>query len=57
MAKIYVGTYAEEITTDCYKIPDYLQFYIDWEKMGRDMAHESRGYVEHEGELWLFEGR
>ena len=49
--------YAEEITKDCHKIPDYLQFYIDWEKMGRDMSHNSSGYVEYEGELWLFEGR
>ena len=49
--------YAEEITNDCNKIPDYLQFYIDWEKMGRDMSYESCGYVEYEGELWLFEGR
>lgn len=51
------AAYAEEITTDCYEIPDHLQFYIDWEKMGRDMACNSSGYVEHEGELWLFEGR
>lgn len=49
--------YAEEITKSCYKIPGYLQFYIDWEKMGRDMSYESAGYVEYDGELWLFEGR
>lgn len=51
------ATYAEEITNSCHKVPDHLQFYIDWEKMGRDMSHESAGYVEYEGELWLFEGR
>lgn len=49
--------YAEEITTDCHIIPDYLVWYIDWEKMGRDMSHESSGYVEYDGELWLFENR
>lgn len=49
--------YAEEITNDCNRVPDYLQSYIDWEKMGRDMSYESSGYVEYEGELWLFEGR
>lgn len=51
------AAYAEEITNDCNRVPDYLQSYIDWEKMGRDMSYESYGYVEFEGELWLFEGR
>ncbi len=51
------AAYAEEITTECSKIPEHLQFYVDWEKMGRDMSHNSSGYVEYGGELWLFEGR
>ena len=39
----YLGTYdsaadyAEEITRECSDIPEYLDFYIDWEKMARDM--------------------
>lgn len=48
--------YAEEITRDCHEIPDHLEYYIDWEKMGRDMQIESSGYVEYNGEIWLFEG-
>jgi len=30
--------YAQETTEDCSEIPDFLQGYIDWEAMGRDMA-------------------
>ena len=58
----YTGTYsdwaeyAEEITTDCSEIPDHLQYYIDWEKMGRDMSINCAGtHVEYEGQLFLFE--
>lgn len=49
--------YAEEFTTSNDNVPDHLQFYIDWEKMGRDMMHNSAGYVEYQGEIWLFEDR
>ena len=48
--------YAEEITRDCHRIPEHLQYYIDWEKMGRDMQINSTGYVEYSGKIWLFEG-
>lgn len=48
--------YAEEITRDCHRIPAHLGNYIDWEKMGRDMMIGSSGYVEYDGEIWLFEG-
>ncbi len=50
------GDYAEEITRDCHRIPAHLEYYIDWEKMGRDMMIESSGYVEYDGKIWLFEG-
>lgn len=49
--------YAEAIANDCYDIPDNIAGYIDYEKMGRDMSYESSGYVEFDGELWLFENR
>lgn len=33
-----LGYYACELTEECYdKIPQHLQYYIDWDKMGRDM--------------------
>lgn len=32
-----LAEYAERITRDCNEIPGFLDFYIDWEKMGRDM--------------------
>lgn len=33
-----VGEYAEYITEECgTAIPKHLQYYIDWDKMGRDM--------------------
>lgn len=31
------GDYAQETTEGCSDIPDYLQNYIDWDAMGRDM--------------------
>lgn len=40
----YCGTYdtmsdyAEEVTLECHEIPDYLNFYIDWDKMARDFS-------------------
>ena len=49
--------YAEEITRACHNIPDHLEYYIDWEKMGRDMLLEHCGYVEYDGEIWMFENR
>lgn len=32
-----VADYAEELTEDTTEIPQHLHFYIDYEKMGRDM--------------------
>lgn len=49
--------YAEQITNECHSIPKYLEYYIDWEKMGRDMQMWSNGYVEYDGKIWLFENR
>jgi antirestriction protein len=31
------GDYAEEFATGCYDIPEHLQYYIDYEKMERDL--------------------
>jgi len=33
-----VADFAQEITGGTTKIPESLQYYIDWERMGRDMA-------------------
>jgi len=32
--------YAEEFTTGCHKIPEFLSGYINWEDMGKDMERE-----------------
>lgn len=32
-----MADYAQQLTEDCSEIPSYLQGYIDWERMGRDM--------------------
>lgn len=32
-----LADYAEQITTECNGVPDHLAFYIDYERMGRDM--------------------
>lgn len=33
-----IGEYAEYMNEECgYKIPTHLQYYIDWDQMGRDM--------------------
>ena len=32
-----VADYAQELTEDTSEIPEHLVFYIDYEKMGRDM--------------------
>ena len=42
-ADAYVGEYsseaefAEELTRDCHQIPEFLEYYIDWEAMARDL--------------------
>lgn len=33
-----VADFAQEITEETTKIPENLQYYIDWERMGRDLA-------------------
>jgi hypothetical protein len=41
---LYHGTaadYAEELVSECYTLPGNLAFYIDYERMGRDMMLES----------------
>lgn len=48
--------YAWEITNAYYTAPKHLEYYIDYDKMGRDMMIESSGYVEYNGKIWLFEG-
>lgn len=48
--------YAEEMAYSLGDVPEHLAGYIDYEKMGRDMMICSSGYVEFEGEVWLFEG-
>lgn len=48
--------YAEEMADSLGDVPEHLRGYIDYEKMGRDMMICSSGYVEFEGEIWLFEG-
>jgi len=32
-----MADYAEELTEETSQIPEHLQYYIDYEKMGRDM--------------------
>jgi len=32
-----LADFAEEISDGCYNIPEALQYYIDWQSMGRDM--------------------
>jgi len=41
------GDFAEDTMNGIIEIPEHLQYYIDWEKMGRDMVHE--GYFETRG--------
>lgn len=48
--------YARETMEGCYQIPPYLEGYIDYNKMGRDMMLSSSGYTEYKGMIWLFEG-
>ena len=41
----YAGAYddsaafAEELTRECHQIPEYLEYYINWEAMARDMEY------------------
>jgi len=30
------GDYAEELTRECYEIPSYLDYYVNWESMEHD---------------------
>lgn len=39
--------YAEQLTNDCYDIPEFLKFYVNYEKMGYDMQSS--------GEIYEFE--
>ena len=32
-----VADYAENLTRDSHEIPDFLEYYIDWDRMARDM--------------------
>ena len=32
-----LADYAESSTRDCHEIPDFLDYYIDWQAMSRDM--------------------
>ena len=32
-----LADYAQELTEDTSEVPEHLQFYIDYERMGRDM--------------------
>lgn len=44
--------YAEQLYSECYEIPDFLQNYIDWHALGRDLSFEhsmgSNGIVFHD---------
>lgn len=31
-----LATYVEEVTRDLHQIPDWLEYYVDWELMARD---------------------
>ena len=39
-----LAKYAEELTTDCCEIPAYLEYYIDYEAMARDMELNGEFY-------------
>jgi len=50
--RLYRGTaadYAEEIVSECYEIPGNLGYYIDYERLGRDMVlNDEISEVEHD---------
>jgi len=51
-----LADYAEETTRGCADIPDFLDFYIDWEKMGRDMEMNGDvSAVERNGSFYVFD--
>jgi antirestriction protein len=51
-----VADYAEEMTRSCQEIPDWLDSYIDWEKMGRDMEYNGDiSAVELGGMFYIFD--
>ncbi|QQM32362.1 antirestriction protein ArdA [Martelella lutilitoris] len=47
--------YAAELVADCYELPQQLEYYIDYERMGRDMVLNG-DIVEIERELILIGG-
>lgn len=52
------GDYVEELTRDTAEIPDFLEYYIDWEKMARDFELNGTIFmVESEGgDVYIFDG-
>ena len=40
-----LADYAEELTEETTEIPEHLRFYIDYEKMGRDMEMSGDVYT------------
>lgn len=44
--------YAEQLYSECYEIPEFLQNYIDWHAIGRDLSFEnsmaSNGIIFHD---------
>jgi len=43
---------AYNYANECMEIPKHLEFYIDYEKMGRDMEIEGNYYKDKEGYIW-----
>jgi len=41
--------FARHCYEECYLIPDHLQFYIDWEKVARDMMMDYSSYEGDDG--------
>tara|TARA_R110000787_G_scaffold31706_4_gene83966 strand:+ start:398 stop:913 length:516 start_codon:yes stop_codon:yes gene_type:complete len=55
---VYHGTaaeYAEEMVADCYQLPDRIAYYLDYERLGRDMVLEG-SITELERDLLLLGG-
>lgn len=50
--------YVEDTMRDCHDIPDYLDYYIDWAAMGRDMETNGDLYtLELDGAIQVFQNR
>ena len=50
--------YVEETMRDCHDIPAYLDYYIDWAAMGRDMQTNGELYtLEIDSEIHVFQNR